>query len=593
VETGKAQRVSLLFNYPFNSNMIKAFIFAFFFAFICKAAFAQEKRIDSIRHQLAIAKNDTGRVLVMSDLSFAFGFYNSDSALIYANKAIELARQIRFSRGEIRAMCNKAGILETNGEMPGALELGFDGLEIAQRENLPLETSICLIQVANIFYDLNDYTKAIGFYQQAIPINEAIKDQPGTEFWKWEAEANLGTVFMLNHQLDSSFAHLQKGFIGTLYNDFWHPVFLMFFGQLQFKMGKQDTGLNYLRESVRIFENNNDAYSTSDACRIIATCFKEKNEIDSTLYYGRKALFKAQSINYKTSILEASKLLADVYESKDIKQALYFRKVFDTTNNILYGPDKVKSLQKTLSEEQDRERKIEAERTARQNQLKEYLLLAGLLIILFVAFILYRNNVEKKKANALLQHQKEKVESTLQELKSTQAQLIQSEKMASLGELTAGIAHEIQNPLNFVNNFSEVNKEMVDEAAEEINKGNYDEVKIILNDIKDNSEKINHHGKRADAIVKSMLQHSRASAGKKELTDINALTDEYLRLSYHGMRAKDKSFNATLRTDFDKTTGKINVVPQDIGRVLLNLFNNAFYTVSEKKRKLQEMDMNQ
>jgi signal transduction histidine kinase len=156
--------------------------------------------------------------------------------------------------------------------------------------------------------------------------------------------------------------------------------------------------------------------------------------------------------------------------------------------------------------------------------------------------------------------------------------------MASLGELTAGIAHEIQNPLNFVNNFSEVNTELIDELKEEADKGNMEEVKIIADDIKNNEQKIIYHGKRADIIVKGMLQHSRASIGKKELSDINALADEYLRLSYHGMRAKDKSFNATLHTDFDNNIEKINIVPQDIGRVLLNLFNNSFYAVSEKKK---------
>jgi len=173
---------------------------------------------------------------------------------------------------------------------------------------------------------------------------------------------------------------------------------------------------------------------------------------------------------------------------------------------------------------------------------------------------------------------------SLENLKSTQSQLIQSEKMASLGELTAGIAHEIQNPLNFVNNFSEVNKEMIAELKEEIDKGNYDEVKLIANDIEDNEEKINHHGKRADAIVKGMLEHSKTSSGQKQLTDINKLADEYLRLSYHGIRARDKSFTADFTTDFDESIEKINVVPQDIGRVLLNLYNNAFYAVNEKKK---------
>jgi len=175
---------------------------------------------------------------------------------------------------------------------------------------------------------------------------------------------------------------------------------------------------------------------------------------------------------------------------------------------------------------------------------------------------------------------------SLKDLQDMQAQLIQSEKMASLGELTAGIAHEIQNPLNFVNNFSEVNDELLKELTSEADKGNLEEVKAIAKDIEFNSEKINHHGKRADAIVKGMLQHSRSSSGQKEFTDINALADEYLRLSYHGLRARDKSFNATMKTDFDNSIGKVNVVPQDIGRVVLNLINNAFYAVDEKKKQI-------
>ncbi len=181
-----------------------------------------------------------------------------------------------------------------------------------------------------------------------------------------------------------------------------------------------------------------------------------------------------------------------------------------------------------------------------------------------------------------LQQQKDELQHALTDLQATQAQLIQSEKMASLGELTAGIAHEIQNPLNFVNNFAEVNKELLSEMKDEIEKGNFDEVKTIANDVITNQEKINHHGKRADAIVKGMLQHSRSSSGQKEPTDINALADEYLRLSYHGLRAKDKSFNAKFETHFDESLQKINVVPQDLGRVLLNLVNNAFYAVSAK-----------
>ena len=185
-----------------------------------------------------------------------------------------------------------------------------------------------------------------------------------------------------------------------------------------------------------------------------------------------------------------------------------------------------------------------------------------------------------------LEGAKYQIEKTLVDLKQAQTQLVQSEKMASLGELTAGIAHEIQNPLNFVNNFSEVSGELLDEMKGELATGNGQQAMEIADDVKQNLEKILHHGKRADAIVKGMLQHSRTSTGQKEPTDINILADEYLRLAYHGLRAKDKSFNAKFETDLDKTIEKINVVPQEIGRVILNLINNAFYTVTEKKRQL-------
>jgi signal transduction histidine kinase len=203
---------------------------------------------------------------------------------------------------------------------------------------------------------------------------------------------------------------------------------------------------------------------------------------------------------------------------------------------------------------------------------------------------------QEKEKQAMLATQNEALEKQVEErtvelrqslenLKTTQTQLVQAEKMASLGELTAGIAHEIQNPLNFVNNFSDLNAELLDELQQELDNGNTEEAIKLIHDLKENEKKITHHGKRADAIVKGMLQHSRSGNGQKEPTDINALCDEYLRLAYHGLRAKDKSFNAQLDTHFDASIGKINAVPQDLGRVLLNLFTNAFYSVMQKKKQ--------
>ena len=216
----------------------------------------------------------------------------------------------------------------------------------------------------------------------------------------------------------------------------------------------------------------------------------------------------------------------------------------------------------------------------------------AVLVLAFIfslwAFVRYRSRALKEKnielEEKVLQRTKE-LKHSLEDLRETQTQLIQREKMASLGELTAGIAHEIQNPLNFVNNFSEVNGELIEEMDQAFDNGNIADARTIAHDIRNNIEKVIHHGKRADGIVKGMLLHSRASTGQKEPADINALADEYLRLSYHGLRAKDKSFNATIETHLDETIGKINIIPQDIGRVLLNLFNNAFFSVTEKLKQ--------
>jgi signal transduction histidine kinase len=312
----------------------------------------------------------------------------------------------------------------------------------------------------------------------------------------------------------------------------------------------------------------------------LSKLYYEKREYESSLIYAKKAQVAAMEVGLKSSIAKSYAALAKSYQALNRQDSgYYYLKLASPLIDSLNKVDKsnlIRFQNLLFADNQNLQRK-EQEKTAVQNRNRIILLLGTLGFILLIAGLLYRSSREKNKANKVL-------EKTLTNLKSTQTQLIQSEKMASLGELTAGIAHEIQNPLNFVNNFSEVNQELLAEMNEEIEKGNYVEVKEIAKDVLENEEKINHHGKKADAIVKGMLQHSRSSGGQKEPIDINSLADEYLRLAYHGLRAKDKTFNATLKTDYDESVGNINIIPQDIGRVILNLITNAFYAVDEKKK---------
>jgi signal transduction histidine kinase len=350
-----------------------------------------------------------------------------------------------------------------------------------------------------------------------------------------------------------------------------------------------DSALVYIRGALKIsmLKSKFDlAFGFNDLSQI----YQAKQQTDSSIYFATMAARISSQINSKAQLLRSYKYLSALYRKKGSLDSAYkYLSLEVSTNDSIYSIEKNKQLQLINIREENRKREADQQKLELQNKIKIYALISGLVVFTFIAVILYRNSRKEKKAKIILQKKNTFIEQTLGDLKATQSQLIQSEKMASLGELTAGIAHEIQNPLNFVNNFSELSNELIDEMKEELLKGNYEDANSIADDIKQNLEKINHHGKRADAIVKGMLQHSRSSNGVKEPTDINALADEYLRLSYHGLRAKDKTFNATLKTDYDESIGNINIIPQDIGRVLLNLYNNAFYAVAEKKKQQPEV----
>jgi len=405
---------------------------------------------------------------------------------------------------------------------------------------------------------------------------------------------NLSREFLDLNRLDSAQWYNEKAYALALKKPIDNNIGFLIrnFGIIQFKKGNYARSLTFFKKSAAENKTLLNHYLQGEDYRRMAEAYRKLNDLDSCIVCAKVAYEQAKLENNPNQVMQVTSLLTDVFKEKnDYKQAYDYQQVMLMAQDSLFSQQKTLQVQNLTFSEQERQDALNAAAIAYQNKVRFYTLIGILAVVVLILVILWFNNSNRKKANRLLQErndqiekQRQVVENTLSELKATQTQLIQSEKMASLGELTAGIAHEIQNPLNFVNNFSEVNTELLDEMQLEIDKGDYDEVKALAIDIKENQQKINHHGKRADFIVKGMLQHSRTSTGEKQLTNINVLVDEFLKLSYHGLRAKDKNFNAELITNFDENLPKVNIAAQDIGRVLLNLFNNAFYAVNQKQK---------
>ena len=559
---------------------------AFLFFLFAKSQEHTYRQTDSLIQEIFKLKEDTSRILLSCKLGEAYRSAKPDTALIIAEDALARSGKIKFLKGEIHALCLISVLHREKGDLAYALQIALQALRMSQENHLPLEEVWSCIRVGNVYTAFQDFEKGIKYLQQA---NLILQSYPDDFYWD-VTHLLLSNAFIQIGKIDSASHELQLIKGENQVNRSFNIYVFQTKGAIEEKQKHFPAALDNYRKSAEACLYEGELRTASAVYNSMAAIFKKLNEIDSAIFYAKKGLQYAEMLGYKNRIFTAGKLLAELYESTDPKESVKYYKIAFAANDSLYGAKKVQQLQATTVKEQERQREAEAERIAYQNKVWQYALLGGIAVFFIVAIILFRNNRQKQKANELLKKQKQeigiqrtKAEKTLADLQATQQQLIQSEKMASLGELTAGIAHEIQNPLNFVNNFSEVSNELIDEMKDELAKGNYNDAKDIADDVKQNLEKINHHGKRADAIVKGMLQHSRSSNGKKELKDINALCDEYLRLSYHGLRAKDNSFNATIKTDFDNSIEKINIVPQDIGRVVLNLLTNAFYAVNERK----------
>jgi signal transduction histidine kinase len=535
---------------------------------------------------------------------------NPDSAYKYANLALSLAKKLHLTL-DIGESVREMGYAYLNkGNYPRSLQMllsakailedpkternvlvgkfaGDDQLMYrAATPHLQRLSSIAFAEqhIGILYANSNNYEKAWHHHLLA----RQIAEQSG----------NLVVLGIVNQTINRIYLHLKKNdsaliSIKSAYNLLMQSGYKRYLGSVLLNMGRTYAAMGnvllaneYYRKSLVASADQGYFRGIVASSLLLGEYYTGMGRKDSAFRFINDGLSAALYMNAPDLLLRSYTALSSYYQSSRNNDSIVkYQALIIKIKDSLFNDKQAQQFQNIDFDEQQRQQQVETAKKDLRAKWKMYSLLAGLFVILLVAILLWRNSRQRKKANILLAKQKAELESTLLSLKETQAQLIQSEKMASLGELTAGIAHEIENPLNFVNNFSDVNTELLNELEDEAEKGNMGEIKSIAKNIRENEQKINHHGKRADAIVKGMLQHTRTSSGQKELTDINALCSEYLRLAYHGLRAKDQSFNAKLETHFDNNIGRINVVPQDIGRVILNLINNAFYDVNEKAKQ--------
>jgi signal transduction histidine kinase len=492
------------------------------------------------------------------------------TSLEYLYKSKDIRKELSYDEGITLSYYHLGITYKYLGNYSKALDFLMRSLEVSRKCNSWVGQSYALNNIGLIYFETEDHAIALDYFQQSLAIRQANGDKWG------EAGCldNIGSTYVKLGDYTEALRYCQQSLEITMVtgdkkgqgNSLFH------LGNIYFQLKDYEQAqLNWL-ESQKIRREIRDRKGQADILYCLSELYTDKDFTESNV--GEALLFLEQGLHIGEEI-KAKDTLSKIHRG-------YYQLLKQEGNDkeALFHFERHIALEKEVHSEEISKKVLNLEISHRVEQAKKE------------TEIFRLRNIELAELNKEIQEQKDRTElqrdvlrKTLTNLKATQTQLVQSEKMASLGELTAGIAHEIQNPLNFVNNFSEVSVELCSEIGEEMEKGQLEEAKSSLEDLVQNLLKIQQHGRRAEAIVKGMLQHSRSSTGQKELTDLNALANEYMRLAYHGLRAKDQSFNTALTTEFDEKLRKVSVVPQELGRVLLNLFNNAFYSVQQKQKQ--------
>jgi signal transduction histidine kinase len=580
-----------------------------------------QPNIAELKEAYLMAKDDSTRQNVLLNIVTYYADIDRDSAHFYNEQRLVIAKKSGYKLLEAAVLGVKGYQKIQKGEYAEALKCLQESLKITQDSNnlevnhwiivFPFHIpgkerfhvmSSCMHMFGILMRETDNLPKEFECFKKALLLARQVNSIERQMI----SHSNLGSAFLRKGMPDSALYHAQQSDSCALLPGF-KGVFggrnKALMGDVYFKQGDyRQAKLLYLKGLDLSIKTNNQ-FNIAIAKHKLSQLYLKIKQNDSALFYAKDNLSSMYLVqqSFANFQLNLGTLYEDIFfaykqnnqQDSAYKYLLIASQIKDSLYKVRIA--NLSAFQNVSFEETLRLENLESEQLQTESKIRIYSLLAGLMVVSVIGIILFRNNNQRKKSNLLLtsqkneiEQQKKQVEESMERLQSTQSQLVQAEKMASLGELTAGIAHEIQNPLNFVNNFAEINTELIDELKKEIEPAGIISANELVEDIKANSEKITHHGNRADAIVKSMLQHSRKTSAQKELTDINALCDEYMRLFYHGLRAKDKSFNAEYDTKFDTTLPLISVIPQDIGRVILNLINNAFYAVNARQKMEQD-----